>query len=110
MDEEGSRRRFLKSVGALSAALPAAAAAQHAGHASAKSEKYMFLAPAEVTFLDAAVAEFMVKRNAIFVPTLVAYEATMKHGRAQGYPEENYAEIVSALEQYGACAVFGVVW
>ena len=40
-------------------------------------------------FLDAAVAEFMVKRNAIFVPTLVAYEATMKHGREQGYPEEN---------------------
>jgi imidazolonepropionase-like amidohydrolase len=24
------------------------------------------------------------------VPTLVAYEATMKHGLVQGYPEENY--------------------
>src|SRR5436309_6443555 len=59
MDEEGSRRRFLKSVGALGAALPAAAAAQHAGHASAKSEKYMFLAPAEVAFLDAAVARLI---------------------------------------------------
>jgi len=59
MDEEGSRRRFLKSVGALGAAIPAAAAAQHAGHASAKSEKYMFLAPAEVAFLDAAVARLI---------------------------------------------------
>src|SRR5438094_9408746 len=59
MDEEGSRRRFLKSVGALGAGIPAAAAAQHAGHASAKSEKYMFLAPAEVAFLDAAVARLI---------------------------------------------------
>src|SRR5919201_1853578 len=56
----GGRRRFLKSVGALGAAsMPAAAVAQHAGHAPAKSEKYMFLAPAEVAFLDAAVARLI---------------------------------------------------
>ena len=60
MDESGGRRRFLKSVGALGAAsMPAAAVAQHAGHAPAKSEKYMFLAPAEVAFLDAAVARLI---------------------------------------------------
>jgi gluconate 2-dehydrogenase gamma chain len=60
MDEEaGGRRRFLKSVGALGAAIPAAAAAQHAGHAAAKAEKYMFLSPAEVAFLDAAVARLI---------------------------------------------------
>jgi gluconate 2-dehydrogenase gamma chain len=60
MDESGGRRRFLKSVGALGAAsMPAAAVAQHAGHAAAKGEKYMFLAPAEVAFLDAAVARLI---------------------------------------------------
>jgi gluconate 2-dehydrogenase gamma chain len=59
MDESGGRRRFLKSVGALGAAIPTAAAAQHAGHAPAKGEKYMFLAPAEVAFLDAAVARLI---------------------------------------------------
>lgn len=48
-------------------------------------------------FLDAAAAELMVKRNAIFVPTLVAYEATMKHGRAQGYPEENLKKNAQVL-------------
>ena len=56
--DEG-RRRFLKSVGALGAAIPAAAAAQHAGHVAVKAEKYMFLAPAEVAFLDAAVARLI---------------------------------------------------
>ena len=40
-------------------------------------------------FLDAPTAALMVERGAIMVPTLVAYEATMKHGAAQGYPEEN---------------------
>ena len=40
-------------------------------------------------FLDAPTAALMVDRGAIMVPTLVAYEATMKHGAAQGYPEEN---------------------
>ena len=60
MDESGGRRRFLKSVGALGAAgMPAAAMAQHAAHAPAKGEKYMFLAPAEVAFLDAAVARLI---------------------------------------------------
>jgi gluconate 2-dehydrogenase gamma chain len=59
MDESEGRRRFLKSVGALGAAIPAAAAAQHAGHAPAKAEKYMFLTPAEVAFLDAAVARLI---------------------------------------------------
>lgn len=59
MDESEGRRRFLKSVGALGAAIPAAAAAQHAEHAVAKAEKYMFLNPAEVAFLDAAVARLI---------------------------------------------------
>lgn len=40
-------------------------------------------------FLDAPTADLMVQRGAIMVPTLVAYEATMKHGAAQGYPAEN---------------------
>src|ERR1044072_3496063 len=56
--DEG-RRRFLKSVGALGAAIPAAAAAQHAGHVAVKAEKYMFLAPADVAVLDAAVARLI---------------------------------------------------
>ncbi len=40
-------------------------------------------------FLDAPTAELMVEHGAIMVPTLVAYEATMKFGAAQGYPAEN---------------------
>ncbi|MAC81582.1 MAG: peptidase M38 [Rhodobacteraceae bacterium] len=40
-------------------------------------------------FLDEPTAALMVERGALMVPTLVAYEATMKHGAAQGYPEEN---------------------
>jgi imidazolonepropionase-like amidohydrolase len=40
-------------------------------------------------FLDAPTAELMAERGAIMVPTLVAYEATMKFGAAQGYPAEN---------------------
>jgi len=60
MDESGGRRRFLKSVGALGAAsMPAAAVAQHGGHTPARGEKYMFLAPAEVAFLDAAAARLI---------------------------------------------------
>jgi gluconate 2-dehydrogenase gamma chain len=59
MDESEGRRRFLKSVSVLGAAIPAAAAAQHAGHAPAKPEKFMFLSPAEVAFLDAAVARLI---------------------------------------------------
>src|SRR3954462_15404746 len=59
MDDSEGRRRFLKSVSALGAAIPAAAAAQHAGHAPAKPEKFMFLSPAEVAFLDAAVARLI---------------------------------------------------
>lgn len=48
-------------------------------------------------FLDVATAELMVQRGAIMVPTLVAYEATMTHGRAQGYPEENLAKNARVL-------------
>jgi gluconate 2-dehydrogenase gamma chain len=59
MDESESRRRFLKAAGALGAAIPATVAAQHASHAPAKPEKYMFLAPAEVAFVDAAVARLI---------------------------------------------------
>lgn len=40
-------------------------------------------------FLDEPTAALMVERGALMVPTLVAYEATMKHGAAQGYPAEN---------------------
>ncbi len=40
-------------------------------------------------FLDAPTADLMAERDAILVPTLVAYEATMRYGAAQGYPEEN---------------------
>ena len=57
------RRQFLKSVGALGAAsIPAGtASAQSHAHppASPKNEKYMFLKPAEVAFLDAAVARLI---------------------------------------------------
>src|SRR5204863_646693 len=62
MDESESRRRFLKSVGALGAAVPTATLAQHA-HAPAKGEKYMFLNAAEVAFLDAAVARLIPADN-----------------------------------------------
>jgi imidazolonepropionase-like amidohydrolase len=40
-------------------------------------------------FLDLRTAELMAARNAILVPTLVAYEATKRFGAEQGYPEEN---------------------
>lgn len=40
-------------------------------------------------FLDAPTADLMVRHGAIMVPTLVAYEATMKFGASQGYPAEN---------------------
>ena len=40
-------------------------------------------------FIDADTAELMAERKAILVPTLVAYEATMRHGAEHGYPEEN---------------------
>jgi gluconate 2-dehydrogenase gamma chain len=63
MDESGGRRRFLKSVGALSAAVPAGAIAQQHAHGAAKGEKYMFLSPAEVAFLDAAVARLIPADN-----------------------------------------------
>ncbi|HZE61671.1 MAG TPA: gluconate 2-dehydrogenase subunit 3 family protein [Burkholderiales bacterium] len=63
MDESGAsgkgRRRFLKSVGALSASVPAAALGQQHSHGAAKGEKYMFLSAAEVAFLDAAVARLI---------------------------------------------------
>lgn len=49
-------------------------------------------------FLDLQTAEFMAERGAFFVPTLVAYEATMLHGRAQGYPEANLAKNRQVLE------------
>jgi gluconate 2-dehydrogenase gamma chain len=58
MDQSEGRRRFLKSVGALGAAVPTATLAQHA-HAPAKGEKYMFLSADEVAFLDAAVARLI---------------------------------------------------
>src|SRR5436190_17571633 len=63
MDESGAsgkgRRRFLKSVGALSASVPAAALGQQHSHGAAQGEKYMFLSAAEVAFLDAAVARLI---------------------------------------------------
>jgi len=59
----GGRRSFLKSVGALGAAsLPSAATAQsHAQHAPASPGKknYMYFTPAEVAFVDAAVARLI---------------------------------------------------
>lgn len=48
-------------------------------------------------FLDEGAAELMVEKGAIMVPTLVAYEATMKHGRQQGYPERNYQKNETVL-------------
>ena len=63
MDESGAsgkgRRRFLKSVGALSASVPAAALGQQHSHGAAKGEKYMFLSASEVAFVDAAVARLI---------------------------------------------------
>ncbi len=49
-------------------------------------------------FLDKRAADLMAERCAYFVPTLIAYEATMKHGLAQGYPEENYKKNAIVLE------------
>jgi imidazolonepropionase-like amidohydrolase len=48
-------------------------------------------------FLDAEAADLMAQRGTILVPTLVAYEATMKHGREQGYPEENLKKNAEVL-------------
>lgn len=48
-------------------------------------------------FLDAEAAELMAEKNAIMVPTLVAYEATMKYGRQQGYPERNFKKNETVL-------------
>jgi gluconate 2-dehydrogenase gamma chain len=66
MDQSSGRRRFLKSIGAISAAgLPASAPAaappaeSHAQHADRKADKYMFLSAAEVAFVDAAVARLI---------------------------------------------------
>ena len=59
MDESGGRRRFLKSVGALGAAVPTASLGQQHAHGAAKGEKYMFLSATEVAFLDAAVARLI---------------------------------------------------
>ena len=49
-------------------------------------------------FLDARAADLMASRGAILVPTLIAYEATMRHGKAQGYPEENLKKNEQVLE------------
>src|SRR5712691_13246033 len=59
MDQSEGRRRFLKSVGALGAAALPAAAESHAHPGNAKAEKYMCLAPAEVAFVEAAVARLI---------------------------------------------------
>src|SRR5689334_2628315 len=59
MDQSQSRRRFLKSAGALGAAVPTAGLAQHAHAPAIKGEKYMFLSADEVAFLDAAVARLI---------------------------------------------------
>jgi gluconate 2-dehydrogenase gamma chain len=62
MEESSGRRRFLKSIGALSAAgVPIAVpgAETHAHQGSSKTDKYMFLSAAEVAFLDAAVARLI---------------------------------------------------
>jgi gluconate 2-dehydrogenase gamma chain len=80
MSEAKGRRNFLKSAAALSAAIPAGAAAQskpapaphsgadhdktHAQHmraAAASARPYMFLSQAEVAFLDAAVSHLIPK-------------------------------------------------
>jgi gluconate 2-dehydrogenase gamma chain len=62
MDESSGRRRFLKSVGAISAAaipVTGTSAEPHAHPTSAKGEKYMFFSAAEVAFVDAAVARLI---------------------------------------------------
>jgi gluconate 2-dehydrogenase gamma chain len=69
---EPSRRNFLKSAAALSAAIPASTLAADpktdhgahtapatAGAAAAQSRPYMFLSQAEVAFLDAAVSHLI---------------------------------------------------
>ena len=77
MSESKGRREFLKSAAALSAVIPAGAAAQtkapsssnpHAEHGAhmapkgaAQSRPYMFLSQAEVAFLDAAVSHLIPK-------------------------------------------------
>jgi gluconate 2-dehydrogenase gamma chain len=80
MSESKGRRNFLKSAAALSAAIPAGAAAQtkpapaphsgadhdktHAQHmraAAASARPYMFLSQTEVAFLDAAVSHLIPK-------------------------------------------------
>ena len=73
MSESKNRREFLKSAAALSAAIPAGAAAQtHSAHgkiqqapparaAAAQPRPYMFLSQAEVAFLDAAVSHLIPK-------------------------------------------------
>jgi imidazolonepropionase-like amidohydrolase len=53
-------------------------------------------------FLDARTADLMAERGAILVPTLVAYEATMRHGAEQGYPEENQRKNEQVLAVGGA--------
>ena len=65
MTEASNRRRFLKSVGAIggAAALPASAVAQapHSQHASPGKQQpaYMFFHPAEIQFIEAAVARLI---------------------------------------------------
>src|SRR5262245_62817709 len=69
---EKSRRNFLKSAAALSAAIPAGAAtaqtkSEHTQHgapakaAPAQPRPFMFLSQAEVAFLDAAVSHLTPK-------------------------------------------------
>jgi imidazolonepropionase-like amidohydrolase len=53
-------------------------------------------------FLDTPTADLMAERGAILVPTLVAYEATMRHGADQGYPEENLKKNETVLAVGGA--------
>jgi gluconate 2-dehydrogenase gamma chain len=64
MEKSEGRRRFLKSVGVLGAvSLPAgtATAQTHAQHApaAAGTKNYMYFTPAEVAFVDAAVARLI---------------------------------------------------
>lgn len=49
-------------------------------------------------FLDDRSAELMAERGALFVPTLVAYEATQLYGREQGYPEQNLIKNAKVLD------------
>jgi gluconate 2-dehydrogenase gamma chain len=62
MDESSGRRRFLKSIGAISAAgLPVTgtSAEPHPHAGNSKAGNYMFLSAAEVAFVDAAVARLI---------------------------------------------------